>query len=109
MYYFKNLNIDPNSVNSAGTLFELSREDERITKEKEAIEKRKISLQTEQLLVSYTQNNNIVKLQNQLLEERTKREKSEAKFKRINFISSTISIGLSVIALVLSIVFEFIN
>lgn len=109
MYHFKNLNVDPNSINSARTFSELVSEDEKITKEKEDREKQKILLQTEQLKTSYEQNQAILKLQNQLLEEQKKREQSETKAKKVNFVTSVISIGLSFVAIIVSIILSLIN
>lgn len=109
MHYFKNLNVDPSSINSARTLSELVDEDERITEEKEAREIQKISLQAEQLKASYEQNLSLLKLQNQLLEEQKKREQSEARAKKTNLITNVISIGLSVVAIIVSIILGLIN
>ena len=109
MYHFKNLKVDPSSINSARTFSELVDEDEKITEEKEAREKQKISLQAEQLKASYEQNLNLLKLQNQLLEEQRKREQSEARAKRVNLITSVISIGLSAVAIIVSIILGLIN
>lgn len=109
MYHFKNLNVNPNSINSARTFSELVSEDEKITKEKEDREKQKILLQTEQLKTSYEQNQAILKLQNQLLEEQKKREQSETKARKVNLVTSVISIGLSFVAIIVSIILSLIN
>ena len=109
MHHFKNLNVNPNSINSARTFSELVSEDEKITKEKEDREKQKILLQTEQLKASYEHNLTILKLQNQLLEEQKKREQSEAKAKKVNLVTSVISIGLSFVAIIVSIILSLIN
>lgn len=109
MHYFKNLNVDSNSINSARTFFELAAEDAKISKAKEDRENQRILLQTEQLKTSYEQNLNIQKLQNQLLEEQKKRELSDARTKKMNLMTSVISIALSLVAIIVSIILGLIN
>ena len=107
MYPFKNLNVDPNTINSAQTLARLSDEDDRITREKEKAQARRDETQLRQVALLERQASQIQKLQEELADERKQRELDEVKSRRWNRITFFASFAVSICAIVISIVLKF--